>query len=282
MSICSTLFANVAYALLLATGWKWKVVRSNRALVCKESVAASKVFYRQMLKRLTRHVGEIVFDFDKFKRLPRQFSDYPHKYKGVAYELAPGSKSVLQKMRDGGIFLTAHYGNYEAIGPWLCCLGIPLKASYVPLKPDWLNRLVEKKMRCVGGECYSVNARTPREFLRLVDSRKLFCLLADQDSRIASAAEGTFLGQRVHVNPIPAFLLRHRPDTPVFMCWLQDSVESGSLHRILHAEQVDADSKNVDALFAVWLESHIKDDPALWYGWTHRRFYSVNSHIYEK
>ena len=70
-------------------------------------------------------------------------------------------------MREGGIFLTAHYGNYEAIGPWLCRLGIPLKASYIPLKPAWLNRIVENKIRSVDKRNYSVNAKSPREFLSI-------------------------------------------------------------------------------------------------------------------
>ena len=196
-------------------------------------------------------------------------------------------------MRSGGIFLTAHYGNYEAIGPWLCRLGIPLKASYIPLKPSWLNNFVEHRIRSVDGESYAVNARTPRNFLRLLDEGKLFCLLMDQDSRIPSAASGSFLGRRVHVNPLPDFLLKHRPTTPVYICWMEEPDGVRGKRKVLHAVEVTNEiRRNKDGLtaecangtagevFNRWLEERIAEDPTLWYGWTHRRFYSCNLEIY--
>ena len=196
------------------------------------------------------------------------------------YKLYDGCEFVLNKMREGGIFLTAHYGNYEAIGPWLCRLGIPLKASYIPLKPAALNRIVENKIRSVDKRNYSVNAKNPREFLRLLDDKNLFCLLMDQDSRIESAAEATFLGKKVHVNPLPDFLLKHRPGTPVFICWLEEPKSSNE--RILHAIEATPINNSINDVFNRWLENRIAEEPALWYGWTHRRFYSCNPEIYCK
>ena len=212
-------FRKTAFALLYTAGWKRKVVQANRALTHRESGVESRRFYRQVLQNLTRHAADIIFLFRDYKKLPQDTAGYPFReiYGGITYALAEGSAPVLQKMRQGGIFLTAHYGNYEAIGPWLCRLGIPLKASYIPLKPAWLNRLVENRMRAVDGKSYAVNAKTPREFLRLLDEHQLFCLLSDQDSRIPSAGKGTFLGQIVNVNPLPDFLHRHRPDAPLYI-----------------------------------------------------------------
>ena len=142
---------------------------------------------------------------------------------------------MLEKMRKGGIFLTAHYGNYEAMGPWLCRLGIPLVASYIPVKPNWLNNILERKIRAVNGKSYSVDARTPRDFLRILNDGKLFCLLSDQDSRIPSAIDGTFLDRPANVNPLPDFLLEHRPQTPVFICWMEEVCGV----RVLHAIEVE-------------------------------------------
>ena len=227
---------------------------------------------------MTRHVSDILFEFNLFKKLPNDFSNYPFKQKGITYKLANGSEPVLNKMREGGIFLTAHYGNYEAIGPWLCRLGIPLKASYIPLKPAALNRIVENRIRSVDKVNYSVNAKSPREFLRLLDEKKLFCLLMDQDSRIESAVTSTFLGKQVHVNPLPDFLLRHRPGTPVFICWLEETASE----KILHATEITPTGNSVNEAFNHWLENRIAEKPALWYGWTHRRFYSCNPEIYSK
>ena len=206
---------------------------------------------------------------------------------------------MLEKMRSGGIFLTAHYGNYEAMGPWLCCLGIPLVASYIPVKPKWLNNILERKIRAVDGRNYSVDAQTPRDFLRILNEGNLFCLLADQDSRIPSALPGTFLGRPANVNPLPDFLLKHRPQTPVFICWMEEVCGV----RVLHAIEVEraqvADSAQfesaspshlaspaqsspsvVNTQFNGWLEERIAENPNLWYGFTHRRFYSQSPTIY--
>jgi len=295
-------FANIAYAILAAVGWKKKMVKANLrhvsqgtrySEVVKSTPQAEHKLYKQMLKNLTRHVGELLFCFDTYKNLPETCTAYPCKIEGMEFEIADGSADVIEKMRKGGIFLTAHYGNYEASGAWLCALGVPLKASFIPLKPAWLNKFVYEKVRCVKGRRYSINAKTPREFIAQLDGqapdcdrqKQLFCLLADQDSRIASAMNGTFLGQPVKINPLPDFLLRHRPYSPVFFCWIQ---ELGG-RKILHAVETFADSKPcgqdsvnsiVDGAYRLWLEERIKENPALWYGWTHRRFKSMNPEIY--
>lgn len=273
------IFEKLLYKALLVSGWKYDVVQSNLNFVHSNP---SKIIYnkeyKQIILNLTHHVGDILFNFGSFKKLPHDFGSYPFKQNRIAYKLADDSEFVLNKMREGGIFLTAHYGNYEAIGPWLCRLGIPLKASYIPLKPAWLNRIVENRIRSVDKRNYSVNARNPREFLRLLDEKNLFCLLMDQDSRIESAAEATFLGKKVHVNPLPDFLLKHRPGTPVFICWL-DEPKSGN-ERILHAIEVTPINNSINDVFNRWLENRIAEEPTLWYGWTHRRFYSCDPQIY--
>lgn len=335
--ISARIFASAAYAVLLTCGWKKKTVEANLQHVSQgawgREVADSRIeqrnsetrlrnsginprgLYRRMLKNLTQHVGEMLFCFDTYKKLPENCAEnfpgaaYPCKRDGVTFELAEGTAAVVEKMRGGGIFLTAHYGNYEASGAWLCALGVPLKASFIPLKPAWLNRYVYEKVRCVRGRSYSIDARTPREFLNQLDGnapdcngqKQLFCLLADQDSRIGSALDGTFLECPAKVNPLPDFLLKHRPNTPVFFCWIE---ERGS-RKILHALEsetnpqdsvisaADADLRQhdhnhpenargsiVDGAYRNWLEERIRENPALWYGWTHRRFRSKNPEIY--
>lgn len=281
--IASSIFSNVAYAALLASSWKRKTVEANLNVTLERSDRVHQKLYRQMLRNLTRHVGELLFCFDTYKNLPEDTAQYPYKIDGCRYELADGTAPVIEKMRQGGIFLTAHYGNYEASGAWLCALGVPLMASFIPLKPAWLNRLVYEKIRCVKGRPYSINARTPREFLSLLDYHQLFCLLADQDSRIGSALDGTFLGKHVKINPLPDFLLKHRPDTPVFFCWIEERRETrDERKKILHAVEAPRVIQSiVDGPYRKWLEDRIQENPALWYGWTHRRFKSVHPEIYD-
>ncbi len=313
--IIAPVFARVAYAVLKLLGWKRGTVLANAKLVAGVvpsdaiSGADSKISpdYNTLLKNLTRHASELLFRFGTFKKLPHDFSAYPCCVDGWTFDIAEGSAPVLEKMRKGGIFLTAHYGNYEAMGPWLCRLGIPLVASYIPVKPKWLNNILERKIRAVDGRSYSVDARTPRDFLRILNDGKLFCLLSDQDSRIPSALLGTLLGQPVNMNPLPDFLLKHRPQTPVFICWMEElgaspkgtSTKGASSKkvRVLHAIEVEgpqvasparlaspAPSPSqlsvVNSQFNKWLEERIRENPNLWYSFTHRRFYSQSPEIY--
>ena len=296
--IMAAAFARGAYSVLKLAGWKRKTVLANAKHVA-DAVPLDAVSYDTLLKNLTRHASELLFCFGTFKKLPHDFTAYPCCVDGWDFTLDGAAIPVLEKMRKGGIFLTAHYGNYEAMGPWLCRLGIPLVASYIPVKPKWLNNILERKIRAVNGRNYSVDARTPRDFMRILNEGRLFCLLADQDSRIPSALSGTFLGRPVNVNPLPDFLLKHRPQTPVFICWMEerDASSKGASPkgavpkkvRVLHAVEVAgvqskiaslADSGVVDSQFNKWLEQRVLENPDLWYSFTHRRFYSQTPEIY--
>ena len=273
--IVAAVFAWGAYVVLRLAGWKRKTVMANAKHV------ASPVNYDELLFNLTRHAGELLFCFGTFKKLPRDFAAYPCCVDGWTFDIAEGSAPVLEKMRKGGIFLTAHYGNYEAMGPWFCRLGIPLVASYIPIKPKWLNNILERKIRAVNGKSYSVDARTPRDFMRLLNDGKLFCLLSDQDSRIPSAIDGTFLGRPANVNPLPDFLLKHRPQTPVYICWMEEKNGVRELHAIeVTSPAPSLQSSVVNTQFNKWLEQRILENPNLWYSFTHRRFFIRSPEIY--
>ena len=290
--IAAAVFAWGAYAVLRLAGWKRKTVLANAKHVAgavpSRGISSEALNYAALLKNLTRHASELLFCFGTFKKLPRDFSAYPCCVDGWTFDIAEGSMPMLEKMRSGGIFLTAHYGNYEAMGPWLCRLGIPLVASYIPVKPKWLNNILERKIRAVDGRSYSVDARTPRDFIRILNEGNLFCLLSDQDSRIPSALSGTLLGQPVNMNPLPDFLLKHRPQTPVFICWMEElgaspkgtSTKGASSKkvRVLHA--IEVEGPRILEKFNKWLEERILENPNLWYSFTHRRFYSQSPEIY--
>lgn len=308
--ISARIFESAAFAVLRAAGWKRKTVEANLRHVGTRTADADlrrhdnskeldsidhdprmvpSKLYQKMLRNLTHHVGELLFCFDTYKKLPARCEAYPRKRDGFVFDISADSRAVIKKMREGGIFLTAHYGNYEASGAWLCALGVPLKASFIPLKPAWLNKFVYEKVRCVRGRPYSIDAKTPREFLNQLDGKapdcngqkQLFCLLADQDSRVGSALDGTFLGCPAKVNPLPDFLLKHRPNTPVFFCWIEERGNRKTLHAVeADLRQHDPRESVVNGAYRRWLEERIRENPALWYGWTHRRFRSKNPEIY--
>ncbi|GEM_PF-1264427 len=211
------------------------------------------------------------------------------------FYISEQSKENIERMRHGGIFLASHYGNYEAIGSWLLQLGVPLKASYAKLKPDFLNRFVEERLRAVNGIKYSTFVNNPRKLLNMLEQGTLFCLVADQDFRKSSAVKSTFLGHRVNCNPLLKFLLRHRPETPVFFCNIKtrderncNSTMSRHSHELVVTELCPKSPRGtpeaVQEIYAAYhaeLEKLIASQPENWYGFTHRRFKATHKDVYK-
>jgi len=225
-----------------------------------------------LLKNLSNDGADFLSGLTAYKTAPKNFSAYPHLHIDFKMKIDPSSQQTLEKMRSGGLMLTAHYGNYEGLGAWLCRLGIPLIASYAPIRPSFLNDYLYNRLRQVDGYHYSTFIQNPRYILTSLNQGNLFCLIADQDYRKKRPTQDTFLGQPVCCNPIPAFILKHRPQTPIFISW----VKIESKQKTLFAKELLLEDKTHPEKaiyeFNRWLETRIQEDDTLWYGWLHRRF----------
>ncbi|MCL2102071.1 MAG: lysophospholipid acyltransferase family protein [Fibromonadales bacterium] len=178
------------------------------------------------------------------------------------------SHNILEEMRSGGIFLTAHYGNHELLGYRLAELGLPLNAAAQRQKPDFFDRWLQRK-RTYKGKCFAERIAVER-LIEFIDNGGLFAMLADQDFRKSAKekCESEFLGVAVRCNPLPAFILKHRPNTPVFCGHLRKNV--------LFLKKIP--TENFYAHYHLWLENLILENPAKWYGWFHGRFsYALSS-----
>jgi KDO2-lipid IV(A) lauroyltransferase len=180
------------------------------------------------------------------------------------------SVPVLEEMRKGGIFLTAHYGNHELLGYRLAELGLPLNSASVEQKPLFFNRMLLRK-RTFKGKCFA-EQKSPMETLNFLKSGGLFALLADQDfrkacpRRLSKQCKSEFLGVKVCCNPLPVFLLEHKNGTPVFCGYLRQGKEG----QTLFLKKIDAE--NLYDQYHFWLEGLVLENPAKWYGWVHGRF----------
>lgn len=272
MKLIRILSSFILFSLLYFTQWKKKIVVANiRHASGDRSLKSVNLFYRTLLKHLSKHVVEFLIYKKPIRNFPTSMKNYPFYFDSLEFSIDPTSKSVLEEMRKGGLFMTAHFGNYELIGPWLCKIGIPLQASYAPIKPHFLNRLLESKIRTIDGITYSTFVKNPKMILKLIDEGKLFCLIADQDYRKSKPIKSHFLNKPVLCNPLPDFILRHRPQTPIYFCSIRE--EGGK--RILIAKKISLlnnDGIEVYSQFHHWLEGLINQKRFLWYGWTHRRF----------
>jgi len=208
-----------------------------------------------------------VFDF--VFRHPQSAWFYP---KDLSFDVDKNSIPVLEEMRYGGIFLTAHYGNHEILGYRLAESVLPLNAAAQEQKPKIFDKWLQKK-RTFKGRCFAKRIGV-EHLIESMDSGILFALLADQDFRksapvpIKDKCESEFLGLKVRCNPLPVFILEHRKDIPVFCGYLQQT----RYDQTLFLKKLP--NENFYAHYHSWLENLILKNPAKWYGWFHNRFYS--------
>lgn len=277
MKFIRSLLSFTLFSLLYLTQWKKKIVVANVRYTYEElSPKSSNLFYKTLLRHLSIHVVEFLIYKKPIKKLPTSINSYPFYIDSLEFSIDSSSKRILEEMKKGGLFMTAHFGNYESIGPWLCKIGIPLQASYAPIKPHFLNRFLETKIRAIDGIYYSTFIENPKKILKLLDDGKLFCLIADQDYRKSKPIESHFLNKPVLCNPLPEFILKHRPQTPIYFCSIQEEGQK----RILIAKKISPKNNTgieVYSQFHLWLENLIHHKHFFWYGWTHRRFLGKNT-----
>ena len=274
MPIIQKTLSGLLFSILYSIRWKQQTFYSNWLFLNPSTPPKDlKKHYQQTLKNLSAHSLEFLNGLHHFKKLPPNFTDYPTSTQNTLFHLHPDSLLALQKAKEGGLLLTAHYGNYEALGAWLSQLGIPLKTSYAPQKPKLLNRILEK-LRSTNTNSYSILIKNPKTILSLIQKRKLFCLLADQDYRQKKTPTSLFFNQQVQCNPIPNFILKHHPQCPVFFAYIEET----PYQKTLHFSEIS--SENFYTHYHQHLEKIIQNSPHHWYGWVHRRFYSSHPFIY--
>ena len=226
--------------------WKLSVFSKNLRLTKPffEKMGAKQPEYNNVLKNMLGDVFNFVFC-------------HPSKNQ---ITVAQESVCALEEMRHGGIFLTAHYGNHELLGYKLAEFGLPLNAVAQEQNPAFFDRWLQKK-RTFKGKCFAKKIK-PQRLLKFMDNGSLLGMIADQRGR--SDCAGEFLGVNVHCNPLPIFILKHRPNTPVFCGCLRGTT--------LFLEKIPA--QNFYAHYHSWLEALILKNPEKWYGWFHNRFHS--------
>lgn len=236
----------------------------------------TKPSYFQAIDFLAKHLSHFIFSRRPFLTAPLSYSEYPHQVNGLSLHIEPSSIPILEKMKQGGLLLTAHYSNYECMGLWLKRLQIPLIASYLPQKPAWIHRLLIQ-LRTVNDQPYA-QVLSPRQILKTLEQGNLYSLLLDQDYRFKNPIDSQFLQQPVHCNPIPAFILKQYPEIPVYFAYLEYQQKNYQLCAI------SLPSTTVPILYDSYhkqLEKCIQNVPSQWYGFFHRRFHStINQHTH--
>jgi len=234
-------------AILLKTfAWKRKIVKINLLHLDLFKQITCETFYNDLIRHFTR-----------------EFIYWIINYSNVQYTKT--TNEVLPMLRQGGILLTAHLGNWELFGSTLSLEKIPLRASYQPLKSKLANILLLKMRNRKTN--YIVDLTTnPFQLKSLIESKSLITFMLDQDYRSSDDyIEGSFFGNPVACNPLP-FRLQKKFNLPIFVGWSyrdKDGVLWIDIQKL---------SDSFLSQYHRILEKSILDQPNQWVGWTHRRF----------
>jgi lauroyl/myristoyl acyltransferase len=190
--------------------------------------------------------------------------------------------------------LTAHFGNWEAQASAWGHLGVDLLGAARPLR----SRLAQKGLAGLRARhgIHVVTSAVPRNALRHLNpppkntsltsptsatglsSGGCFGILWDQHAP-DSVRSGSFCGEPVSLNPLPFFLLAHRP-CPVFFGVL---LPDGTLRLIPLLARADISEKGWEDLLARRyhrvLETLVKRHPAQWHGVLHARFKMTRTYV---
>jgi KDO2-lipid IV(A) lauroyltransferase len=93
-----------------------------------------------------------------------------------------GGENLPADRNSGALFLSAHIGNWELLGAWLCQQGFPLLAVEKPQSNRYADRLIERLRRTTGIELHSKDDADFRPLVRAVRSGKSIGLIADQNA----------------------------------------------------------------------------------------------------
>jgi len=259
-------FSFLLARLLILVGWKRRVVHANLFHVRSEFPKQLEFYrfkgreqlYRALLYNMCREFVYVLLNRPTAKEV-----------------ITERAQSLIPRMQEGGLLLTAHIGNWEWMGPWLRKLGVPLIASYSPLKSKTANKWMQKFRNRNGA--YTIALSDSAQPLRtLIRNHRLFTFLADQDSRERRNESAEFFSQKVRTSPLPSFYSR-TSDAPIFYAWV---VRNASGELVLDA--IELTKESLMRGYHTELERSILENPEQYYGWTHRRFLSTNPTIYKQ
>ena len=186
------------------------------------------------------------------------------------FPVDPRSQAALDAVRAGpSLLLTAHFGNWELQAAAWRRHGVALRGAARPLTSRAGGLLLDAVRARHGIRV--VSESVPRAALRHLAGGGCFGLLWDQHAP-GSPVTGHLFGVPVRLDPLPVFLLRHRPVPVYFGVLLPD----GTLRLIrLVAASAAARPDAVPRLARRYhraLETVARRHPASWYGVLHARF----------
>lgn len=257
MYYLSSMISQMLARLFVLFRWKQHTVLSNARLFNLPNP-------KQVYPKLIRHIFRELLFVVRNKNFHTQ-------------HITPRALDALPELRKGGILLTAHFGNWEWMGPWLRSLDVPLMATYKPLRNPTMNRLMQFLRNRNGSYTFPLSNQ-PFALRTHFRKHRLFTILADQDFRENNPRLHPFFSHPAHCNPLPETLLRLFPDSPIFMARV---FRNASHELTLDIFPLFPSSPTeLYPLYHLHLEDWIRESPEQYIGLTHRRLLSTLHTVY--
>lgn len=254
--------------LWYAVGRRRKVALDNLALAFGGERSEGE--RRAIARESFRHLG--IMTLECFRLLVRG----PAELAGRV--VVEGAEYVEQALGEGGggIFLTAHLGNWELLAASAFTLkGWPISVVARPLDNPALERLATEFRQRFGLRIIP-KRKAAREVLAALRGGGLVGVLLDQNTTVREGVFVPFFGRPASTSKSLALLSRKSgvPVFPVFIRRLQDGRHHIGIHPPILTPRTQDREKDVregTALFTQAIEASIRQTPEQWL-WLHRRW----------
>ena len=222
----------------------------------------------RVAREVFRNTGRTLFEFARFSKC---------RLEGIRRVVVGAGLESMQKAHSdgrGAIVATAHFGNWEILGPWVAAQGFPVDILVAAQHNPRINRMITDFRKVMGVGIIELTSGV-RGVFRALRANRFVAIGCDQHSpagtvvldffgRPAAVARGPALfAARCSCPIIPMLLRRERHD--------RHAVIAGDLIYPLKSGNDERDILSMTRTVIGFFEENIRRYPDQWL-WTHRRW----------
>jgi Kdo2-lipid IVA lauroyltransferase/acyltransferase len=224
---------------------------------------------QQILQATFRNLGKMLAEEFLFPTIDQAYLKNKVAIVGLDHYL-----NARRKGR-GVIFLSAHFGNWELIGPPLALNGYPFNVVVRPLDNYYLDRFVFR-FRTLHGNTMIDRGGGLKHIIAALKRKETVGIIVDQNTLRSKGIFVNFFGKLACTTPVVALLaLRYDvPVIPIFMIrtgFDTHRLEIGAEAEILRSGDMDRDIAVNTERFNQIIETFIRQYPDQWF-WVHNRW----------
>ena len=189
-------------------------------------------------------------------------------------ETDPGSRSALERLRGGGLLLSAHFGNHELVARGCAEAGMRILSSAQTQKSRLAQRLLDRRRALWNAPAADFSGRLFEAASR-VERGGVVGVMMDQDPG-PRGADDRFFSLPCRTTRLADALWRRAGRPPVVFGLAMTG--AAARWRVVYAAGEESEAPS--DLARRTTERAVRERPDLWYGWIHRRFKSVAREIY--